>query len=70
MGAIIKASNTPIPKGVLERLKVGSQDIASIVALWTGVPVTKITKDENTRLLELKVFYIRELLGRKKLFQL
>ena len=51
MGAIIKAQKRMVPKGVLERLKVGAQDIASIVALWTGVPVTKMTKDENTRLL-------------------
>ena len=46
-----KARKRMVPKGVLERLKVGAQDIASIVALWTGVPVTKMTKDENTRLL-------------------
>nr|QIE12357.1 ATP-dependent Clp protease ATP-binding subunit-like protein [Ectocarpus siliculosus] len=66
MGAIIKASNTPIPKGVLERLKVGSQDIASIVALWTGVPVTKITKDENTRLLELENVLHKRVIGQKE----
>ena len=66
MGAIIKASNTPIPKGVLERLKVGAQDIASIVALWTGVPVTKITKDENTRLLELESVLHKRVIGQKE----
>ena len=66
MGAIIKASNKPIPKGVLERLKVGSQDIASIVALWTGVPVTKITKDENTRLLELESVLHKRVIGQKE----
>lgn len=66
MGAIIKASNTTIPKGVLERLKVGSQDIASIVALWTGVPVTKITKDENTRLLELESVLHTRVIGQKE----
>ncbi|CAM9092843.1 unnamed protein product [Discosporangium mesarthrocarpum] len=41
-------------KGILTRLKVEAQDIASIVALWTGVPVTKITKDETTKLLEME----------------
>nr|ANS57660.1 ATP-dependent clp protease ATP-binding subunit [Pleurocladia lacustris] len=66
MGAIIKASNTRMPKGIIERLKVGSQDIASIVALWTGVPVTKITKDENTRLLELESVLHKRVIGQQE----
>ena len=41
---MLKWEKRMVPKGVLERLKVGAQDIASIVALWTGVPVTKILK--------------------------
>nr|AMM05413.1 ATP-dependent Clp protease [Undaria pinnatifida] len=66
MGAIIKAQKRIVPKGVLERLKVGAQDIASIVALWTGVPVTKITKDENTRLLELENVLHQRVIGQKE----
>nr|YP_009330552.1 ClpC [Coccophora langsdorfii]ANS72324.1 ClpC [Coccophora langsdorfii] len=66
MGAIIKAQKRVVPKGVLERLKVGAQDIASIVALWTGVPVTKITKDENTRLLELENVLHTRVIGQKE----
>nr|YP_011005619.1 ATP-dependent Clp protease ATP-binding subunit clpA-like protein [Cutleria multifida]WAM62623.1 ATP-dependent Clp protease ATP-binding subunit clpA-like protein [Cutleria multifida] len=66
MGAIIKAQKRTVPKGVLERLKVGAQDIASIVALWTGVPVTKITKDENTRLLELESVLHTRVIGQKE----
>nr|YP_011006602.1 ATP-dependent Clp protease ATP-binding subunit clpA-like protein [Halosiphon tomentosus]WAM63747.1 ATP-dependent Clp protease ATP-binding subunit clpA-like protein [Halosiphon tomentosus] len=66
MGAIIKVHEKRIPKGVIERLKVGSQDIASIVALWTGVPVTKITKDENTRLLELESVLHQRVIGQKE----
>nr|YP_010185272.1 Clp protease ATP binding subunit [Ishige okamurae]QVJ99616.1 Clp protease ATP binding subunit [Ishige okamurae]WAM64049.1 ATP-dependent Clp protease ATP-binding subunit clpA-like protein [Ishige okamurae] len=66
IAAIIKAQKKVIPKGVLERLKVGAQDIASIVALWTGVPVTKITKDENTRLLELENVLHTRIIGQKE----
>lgn len=66
MGAIIKSQSQNVPKGVLERLKVGAQDIASIVALWTGVPVTKITKDENTRLLELESVLHTRIIGQKE----
>lgn len=66
MGAIIKASKSRVPKGVLQRLKVGAQDIASIVALWTGVPVTKITKDENTRLLELESVLHTRIIGQEE----
>lgn len=65
MGALIQAVQPTMPKGVLKRLKVGAQDIAAIVALWTGVPVTKITKDENTRLLELENVLHTRVIGQK-----
>lgn len=66
IAAIIKAQKKVIPKGILERLKVEAQDIAAIVALWTGVPVTKITKDENTRLLELENVLHTRIIGQKE----
>lgn len=66
LGAVIKAQGKKVPKGVLERLKVGAQDIAAIIALWTGIPVTKITKDENVRLLELESVLHTRVIGQKE----
>lgn len=34
--------------------KVTVEDIASVVSTWTGIPVTKMTKDESERLLDLE----------------
>nr|WRW10658.1 ATP-dependent Clp protease ATP-binding subunit clpA-like protein [Ascoseira mirabilis] len=66
MAAIVKASQAMVPKGLVKRLKVEAQDIASIVALWTGVPVTKITKDENARLLELESVLHEKVIGQSQ----
>lgn len=66
LGVAIKAQGKKVPKGVLERLKVGAQDIAAIIALWTGIPVTKITKDENMRLLELESVLHTRVIGQKE----
>jgi len=37
-----------------QRPVVGSQDIAHIVAMWTGIPVVRMTEDEVLRLLQLE----------------
>lgn len=37
-----------------EDSQVTVEDIASIVSIWTGVPVSKLTKDESERLLNLE----------------
>src|SRR5699024_8542626 len=34
--------------------KVTVDDIATVVSTWTGIPVTKMTKDESKRLLDLE----------------
>jgi ATP-dependent Clp protease ATP-binding subunit ClpC len=33
---------------------VGPEDIAAVVAEWTGIPVTRLTSDESQRLLHLE----------------
>ncbi|MFD2043203.1 ATP-dependent protease ATP-binding subunit ClpC [Ornithinibacillus salinisoli] len=37
-----------------EDSQVNVEDIASVVSIWTGVPVSKLTKDESERLLNLE----------------
>ncbi|QBD78438.1 ATP-dependent Clp protease ATP-binding subunit [Ktedonosporobacter rubrisoli] len=42
---------------------VTEQDIASIVARWTGIPVTRITEEESQRLLNLEHELQRSVIG-------
>nr|YP_010032255.1 ClpC [Schizocladia ischiensis]QOW07591.1 ClpC [Schizocladia ischiensis] len=54
MGAIIKSQKKVVPKFLLEALKVTENDVAHIVATWTGIPLVKLTKSETQKLLELE----------------
>ncbi|MBE6992696.1 MAG: ATP-dependent Clp protease ATP-binding subunit [Ruminococcaceae bacterium] len=42
---------------------VGEQDIASVVSVWTGVPVTQLTEDEGQRLLKLEETLHQRMIG-------
>jgi ATP-dependent Clp protease ATP-binding subunit ClpC len=42
---------------------VGEEEIAGIVSMWTGVPVTKLTEDERARLLNLEEILHRRVIG-------
>ncbi len=42
---------------------VGEQDIASVVSIWTGVPVTQLTEDEGQRLLKLEETLHQRMIG-------
>lgn len=37
-----------------ENIEVTVEDIASVVSIWTGIPVSKMTKDESDRLLNME----------------
>ena len=37
-----------------EELTVGPDDIAEIIAMWTGIPMTQIAEEESRRLLEME----------------
>ena len=43
--------------------EVGEHEIASIVAKWTGIPVTKITESERERLINLEEILHRRVIG-------
>src|SRR5690625_6740352 len=43
--------------------KVTVEDIASVVSIWTGVPVSKLTKDESERLLNMEEILHNRVIG-------
>lgn len=46
-----------------EKLEVTKEDIAQVVASWTGVPVTKIAEEETDRLLKLESILHNRVIG-------
>lgn len=46
--------------------EVTVEDIASVVSIWTGVPVAKLTKDESERLLNMEEILHNRLIGQEE----
>jgi len=46
--------------------EVTVEDIASVVSIWTGVPVSKLTKDETERLLNMEEILHERLIGQSE----
>jgi ATP-dependent Clp protease ATP-binding subunit ClpB len=46
--------------------QVGSDDIASVIAAWTGIPVDRLTQGETERLLNLEGELGKRLIGQKR----
>ena len=46
--------------------EVTVEDIASVVSIWTGVPVSKLTKDESDRLLNMEATLHNRLIGQEE----
>lgn len=63
----------------LERLRTGwdrsssptvsADDIAEVVAMWTGVPVMQIAQEESERLLQLEAELTKEIVGQEEAIQ-
>ena len=49
-----------------EDSEVTVEDIASVVSTWTGVPVSKMTKDESERLLQLEETLHNRIIGQEE----
>ncbi len=49
-----QAALVQIQSGALLKEEVGNEDIAEVVAKWTGVPVSKMLKSEREKLLDLE----------------
>src|SRR5690625_1172641 len=52
-----------------ENSEVTEEDIATVVATWTGVPVVKLTKDESKRLLEMEKILHGRIVGQSDAVQ-
>ncbi len=52
-----QAANTPI---------VGEEDIAQVVAMWTGIPVTRIAQEESQRLLHMEDALHKRVIGQNE----
>jgi ATP-dependent Clp protease ATP-binding subunit ClpB len=52
--------------GAMLREEVTSEEIAGIVARWTGVPVSKMLESERSRLLQLEDRLAQRVVGQKK----
>ena len=48
------------------KLFVEAEDIAKVVASWTKVPVTSLTEDESTRLLNMETILHKRVVGQEK----
>ena len=48
------------------RRPVKKEDVAEIISLWTGIPVTGITEDESSRLLRLEELLRRRVVGQEE----
>lgn len=49
-----------------QKQPVTAEDIAQVVSLWTGVPVTRMTQDETTRLLQLETILHQRVVGQEE----
>ncbi|MBV9282784.1 MAG: ATP-dependent Clp protease ATP-binding subunit, partial [Chloroflexi bacterium] len=46
-----------------EQLEVGEEDVAQVVAMWTGIPVMRIAQEESARLLEMESALHKRVIG-------
>ncbi len=45
---------------------VGEDDIRNVIAQWTGVPLSRLAKDESARLLEMEAFLRERVIGQEE----
>ncbi len=57
------------PKNRLLKEEVDSEDIAEIVARWTGIPVSKMLEGENEKLIQLPEHLHRRVVGQEEAIQ-
>jgi ATP-dependent Clp protease ATP-binding subunit ClpC len=46
-----------------EQLEVSEEDVAQVVAMWTGIPVVRIAQEESARLLEMEGALHKRVIG-------
>jgi ATPases with chaperone activity, ATP-binding subunit len=63
--SVQRAENTERSDDRMVNDQVTDEDIAAVVAAWTGIPVDKLTQGETERLLQLETELARRLVGQK-----
>jgi len=63
--SISQAENGDKPDNRMVNDQVTDEDIAAVVAAWTGIPVDKLTQGETQRLLHLEAELAKRLVGQK-----
>jgi len=63
--AILDAENLEVSGDRMVNDQVTDEDIAAVVAAWTGIPVDKLTQGETVRLLHLDAELAKRLVGQK-----
>ncbi len=53
-------------KEVFNKTQVTQEDVAHVVSVWTGVPVSKITEKENKRLMKLEDILHKRVIGQQE----
>merc|ERR1711998_683074 len=61
--ASAESSDTPAAESAESSPMVNEEDIAQIVASWTGVPVQKLTESESVKLLNMEETLHQRLIG-------
>lgn len=65
--ALVKESEQKLEKvqkgALLLKEEIGEEDVAAIVARWTGIPVTKMLTEESTKLAEMEAVLQKRVIG-------
>ncbi len=57
------ADEMPQPEQEAEKPVVTAEEIAEVVSMWTGIPVTRLASDESSRLLQMEEVLHRRIVG-------
>lgn len=63
---LASASEAESKEGVLLRNRVGEEEIAEVVAKWTGIPVSKMLEGEKEKLLKMESILAKKVIGQKE----
>lgn len=66
IAAIIQNQNAKAKSTALTRPSVTEEDIALVVGAWTGIPVSKITKSETEKLLDMENILHQRVIGQSE----
>lgn len=57
-------------KQVVENTEITLEDVAKVVSIWTGIPVSKLTEEESAKLMRLESFLHERVIGQDEAVQI